>query len=129
MAYKREKPLSKYTHEEMEKAFHNDCYLILGPKLNEQARIEAQAAGEAEPNPKRRNAAYNMVFAKLIFQEVGCSWREWKLDQLGEKQRGEVKKPVRKMVPLNVKPTQEQLINMVTPGGIKPKGNRPRIFN
>tara|TARA_R100000951_G_scaffold115487_1_gene123719 strand:- start:624 stop:1013 length:390 start_codon:yes stop_codon:yes gene_type:complete len=127
MAYKKQKSLSSYTHEEMEKAFHNDCYEILGPKLNEQARIEAQAAGEAEPNPKRRNAAYNMVFAKLIFKEVGCSWREWKLDQLGEKPREEVKKPVRKMVPLNVKPTQEQMINMVTPRGIKPKAGRPRI--
>lgn len=127
MAYKKQKSLSSYTHEEMEAAFHNDCYEILGLKLNEQARVEAQAAGEAEPNPKRRNAAYNMVFAKLIFKEVGCSWREWKLDQLGEKPREEVRKPVRKMVPLNVKPTEEQLINMVTPGGIKPKGNRPRI--
>lgn len=127
MAYKKQKSLSSYTHEEMEKAFHNDCYEILGPELNEQARVQAQEAGEAESNPKRRNAAYNMVFAKLIFKEVGCSWREWKLDQLGEKPREEARKPVRKMVPLNVKPTQEQLISMVTPGGIKPKGNRPRI--
>lgn len=128
MKYKSEKPLSKYTHEEMEQAFHNDCYEILGPKLNEQARIEAQAAGEAEPNPKRRNAAYNMVFSRYVREETSCSWREWKLDKLGEKPREDVKKPVFKPVPLNRKPTEEEMINMVTPGGIKPKGNRPRIF-
>lgn len=128
MAYKKQKSLSSYTHEEMEQAFHTDCYEILGAKLNEQARLEAQAAGEKETNPKRQGAVYNMVFSKYIRLEIGCSWREWKLDQLGDKPREEVKKPVKKMVPLNVKPTQEQLINMVTPGGIKPKGNRPRIF-
>lgn len=131
MAYEKQKKLSSYTHEEMEVMFHADSYEILGAKKVELARVEAQIAGEAIENPKRSAAAYNQVIARYIFKEIDCSWREWKLDQLGEKPREEVKKPVRKMVPLNVKPTNEQMINMVTPGGIKPRvPGRPKIeFN
>lgn len=128
MGYKSPPPkLASYSFEDMEKMFHADSYEILGAKTVELARAEGQIAGEAIENPKRGRAAYNQVIAKYIFKEIGCSWREWKLDQLGEKPREEVKKPVRKMVPLNTKPTNEQMVNMVTPGGIKPKGNRPRI--
>ena len=102
MAYEKQKKLSSYTHEEMERMFHADSYEILGAKKVELARCEGQIAGEAIENPKRSAAAYNQVIAKYIFKEKGCSWREWKLDKLGEKPRGEVKKPVRKIAPSNV---------------------------
>ncbi len=88
MAYQFVKQVEKYTYEESERIFREDCRAQLTTEQYNNAHNLGMADAEGIETDLRKWQAYNLRLSQALFEHLGIdSWRDWKMQELGQNKK------------------------------------------
>ena len=123
MAYQKQKQVTKYTYEESEFYFREDCKALLSAEQFSAAHNAGMQSAELKGTDLRKWQAYNACLSRALRECLGIdSWRDWKMQELGQNT-----KPKRIFTPPKTeKLNTGQMQNLI--GTNKPKRGRGMIL-
>lgn len=123
MAFNKPKQVAKYTYEESEHYFRQDCASLLTKEQFNAAHNAGMEAAKDKTTDLRKWQAYNARLSRALREHLGIdSWRDWKMQELGQNT-----KPKRVFTPPRTeKLNGGQMQNLISTN--KPKRGRGMIL-
>ena len=121
MAYQKVKLVKNYTFEESEFYFREDCKTLLTTEQFNAARKAGNAMAELADTDAKKWSAYNLQLSKALSLHAGIdSWRDWRMQDLGQNT-----KPAKKFIPpKSEKLNSDQMKDLISPNSSKRKGGK-----